>query len=78
MNFSTEVEVGHKVEVNICENKLLRHVNFGHLNILSKNNLVEGLPNNLESEYMKCGTCIRNKMTNTSFKNNRHIGREIA
>ena len=46
--------------------KLLGNVNFGDLNILSKNNLVEGLPNNLESEYMKCGTCIQNKMTNTT------------
>ena len=37
--------------------RMLGHVNFGYLNTLSKNNLFEGLPNNLESEYLKCGTC---------------------
>ena len=47
--------------------RMLGHVNFSYLNILSKNNLVEGLPNNLESEYLKCGTCVQNKMTNTRF-----------
>ena len=48
---------------------MLGHVNFRYLNYsnISKNNMVEGVPNNLESEYLKCGTCMQNKMTNTSF-----------
>ena len=57
---------------------MLGHVNFGYLNILSQNNLVEGLPSNLESEYLKCDTCVQNKMTNTSFENNKHRARDIG
>ena len=52
--------------------RMFGHVNFSYLNILSKNNLVEGLPNNLESEYLKCGTRVQNKMSNTRFENDRH------
>ena len=51
---------------------MLGHVNFEYLNILSRNNLVKDLPSNLESEYLKCATCVQNTMTNTSFENNRH------
>ena len=58
--------------------RMLGHVNFKYLNTLSRNNLAEGLPNNLESEYLKCGTCIQNKMTNTSFENNRRRARDIG
>ena len=32
--------------------RMLGHVNFGYLNILSRNNLVKGLPSNLESKYL--------------------------
>jgi len=31
--------------------------------------LVEGLPSKLESEFLKCGTCIQNKMHNFKFQN---------
>ena len=30
-----------------------------------------GVPNELESEFMKCKTCIGNKMHNLPFSNNR-------
>ena len=58
--------------------RMLGHVNFRYLNALSKNNSVEGLPNNLESEYLKCGAYIQNKMTNTSFENNRRRATDIG
>ena len=58
--------------------RMLGHVNFKYLNTLSKNNLVEGLPNNLESDYLKCSTCIQIKMTDTSFENNRRRARDIG
>ena len=32
--------------------RMLGHVNFGYLNILSRNNLVEGLPSKLENDYL--------------------------
>ena len=45
---------------------------------LSRNNLVEGLPSKLENDYLKCGTCVQKKLTNTSFENNRHRARDIG
>lgn len=57
--------------------RLLGHVNFKYLNVLSKNQLLDGIPNELESEFMKCKTCIENKMHNIPFKNNREKAKEI-
>jgi len=55
--------------------KMLGHVNFGYLNILSKQELLTGIPS--ETEFMKCKTCIENKMSNLPFNNNRSKAREI-
>ena len=55
----------------------LGHVNFKYLNTLCKNQLLNGLPTELESEFMKCKICIENKMHNLPFKNNRTRAREI-
>ena len=76
-NYTTE-NINNGMTLKEKFHRILGHVNFGYLNILSKNNLVEGLPSNLESEYLKCGTCIQNKMTNTVFENNRYRAREIG
>ena len=51
--------------------RMLGHVNFNYLNIIFKNKLVDGIPVSLESDYLKCGTCIQNKMHNLSFKRNK-------
>lgn len=51
--------------------RILGHINFTYLNILSQNDLVENLPNNLENEYLKYGTCIQDKMSNMKFDFNR-------
>lgn len=58
--------------------RILGHVNFKYLNILSQKNLLDGLPRNLESEYLKCGTCVQNKMTKTSFDNNRRRAKDVG
>ena len=64
-----------KVNCNMTQkerfHKILGHVNFNYLNILCRNKLVEGMPNEFEHEYLKCGTCLQNKMHNLSFDNNR-------
>jgi len=51
------------------------HINFNYLNILCKNKLLDGVPKELESEYIKYAICIENKMHN--FKNNRRRAKEI-
>lgn len=57
--------------------RILGHVNFNCLNTMCKNEMLVGLPNELESEYMKCKTCIENKMHNLPFKNDRSRAKEI-
>jgi len=44
---------------------------------LSKQELLTGIPSELETEFMKCKTCIENKMSNLPFNNNRSKAREI-
>ena len=72
------VSVNNVMSLREKYHRMLGHVNFSYLNILSKNNLVEDLPNYLESEYLKCGTCVQNKMTNTRFENDRHRAKDIG
>ena len=56
---------------------MLGHVNFKYLNILGKEQLVTGIPNEFEKEFLKCRVCIESKMHNLPFKNNRTKAREI-
>lgn len=67
--------------VNITEkerwHRVLGHVNFNNLNNLCNNKLLLDLPEKLESQFMKCATCIQNKMPNKSFDNNRKSAKEI-
>jgi len=44
---------------------------------MSRNQLLEGLPKEIESEYMKCAICIENKMHSLPFKNNRKRAEDI-
>lgn len=57
--------------------RILGHVNFNYLNILCKNQLLDGIPSEIDSEYMKCKVCIENKMRNLPFENNRSRAKEI-
>lgn len=51
--------------------RTLGHVNFNNLKTMCKEELLEGIPKEIEEEYMKCAICIENKMHNLPFKNNR-------
>jgi len=44
---------------------------------MCKNKLIEGLPSKLESEFLKCGTCIQNKMHNLKFENQRERANDL-
>ena len=57
--------------------RTLGHVNFNYLNSMCKNNTLEGLHREIESDYYKCATCIENKMHNISFDNNRKRAKDI-
>ena len=57
--------------------RILGHVNFSTLNTLCRKQLLEGIPEKLESEFMKCKICIENKMHNLPFDNNRSRAKEI-
>lgn len=57
--------------------RTLGHVNFKYLDIMCKNQLIEGIPKEIESEYMKCAICIENKIHNLLFKNNRRRAEDI-
>jgi len=57
--------------------RILGHVNFKYLDMMCKDKLVEGLPSELESEFLKCGTCIQNKMHNLPFENQRNRANDL-
>lgn len=76
-NYAYSVECNNNMTLKEKWHRKLGHVNFSYLNILSSQQLVEGIPNDLEKEYMKCKTCIENKMHNIPFKNNRTKANDI-
>lgn len=57
--------------------RTLGHVNFKYLDKLCKDELLHGIPKTLEKDYMKCAICIKSKMHNMPFKNNRKRASEI-
>lgn len=57
--------------------RTLGHVNFRYLNTLCNKQLLTGIPNELESEFMRCKICIENKMHNLPFNNNRTKAKDI-
>ncbi|KAK9753667.1 hypothetical protein QE152_g1872 [Popillia japonica] len=44
---------------------------------LCNKQIVDGLPIELESDYLKCGICVQNKMHNLPFKNERSRAKDI-
>lgn len=48
-----------------------------YLNVLAQNQLVHGIPNKLENENLKCGTCVQNKMHNIKFENQRRRAKDL-
>lgn len=75
-NYNSE-RVSENMTVKEKLHRMLGHVNFKYLNIMCKNNLLISLPNSIENEYLKCGTCIKNKMHNLSFDNNRKRAKDL-
>ena len=57
--------------------RMLGHVNFDYLNKLIKNKLLDGIPSEIESEYMRCKICIENKMNKLPFENNRYQAKQV-
>lgn len=57
--------------------RILGHVNFRYLDTMCKGKLVEGIPNELELGFLKCGTCIQNKMHNLPFENQRYRAKDL-
>ena len=68
---------GAKVSEKERWHRMLGHVNFKYLNILGKEQLVTGIPNEFEKEFFKCTVCIESKVHNLPFKNNRTEARQI-
>ena len=56
--------------------RVLGHVNFGYLDTICKQQLLNGIPRELETEFMKCKICIENKMHNLPFENKRNKAKE--
>lgn len=57
--------------------RMLGHINFNYLNTLCKNELLKDLPLDIEQDYMKCEICIRSKMHNVPFANDRKRASQI-
>lgn len=76
---NVSVSVAKNVNMTMKEkwHRTLGHVNFNYLNKLCKNELLIGLPKELETEYVKCATCIESKMSNLPFENSRTKAKEI-
>lgn len=57
--------------------RTLRHVNFNYLKEMCNKQTLDDLPKELESDYLKCGICLENKMHNLPFKNERTRAKEL-
>ena len=57
--------------------RMLGHVNFDYLNKLIKYKLLDGIPSEIESEFMRCKICIENKMNKLPFENNRYQAKQV-
>lgn len=58
VTFSNDKEKWHRI---------LGHTDFYNLNVMCKNQLLEGLPQDLGNEFMKCEFCLTCKMTNKKY-----------
>ncbi|CAK1597248.1 unnamed protein product [Parnassius mnemosyne] len=69
------------LEANMSKKEKLHrtmgHINFKNLELMCKNESLEGLPKDIEYEYLKCAICIEKKMHNLPFHNNRRKAEEI-
>ena len=49
-----------KMDMTVKEklHRTLGHINFKNLELMCKSESLEGLPKEIENEYLKCATCI--------------------
>lgn len=66
-----EIDRGYREIEKEHLHRLLGHVNFKDLYKMCRYNVIEGLPNNLNSSIINCEICTSCKMTRKSFENNR-------
>lgn len=82
-SFINEVQmkanISNKQDMTVKEklHRKLGHINFHNLEIMCKNKSLDGLPEEIESKFLKCATCIENKMHNLPFQNNRRKAEDI-
>lgn len=57
--------------------RALGHVNFQYLSKLVNEKLLDGLPEKLEQNNMRCANCIQSKMANVPFENEKTKSTEI-
>lgn len=58
--------------------KMLGHTNFHNLKEMCKLGALKGLPEKFDNEsYVQCEICLKNKMTNLPFHNNRRRANDI-
>lgn len=55
----------------------LGQVYFNYLNLICTNKLLEGIPDKIDSEYVKCTTCIKSKMHKLPLENKRKRANQI-
>jgi len=76
LNKESNVTINQRLTEKAKFHRILGHVNFKYLETICKDKLVEGLPIKLESEFLKCGTCIQAKVHNLKFENQRERANE--
>jgi len=77
VNKESNVTINQRLSEKEKFHRILGHVNFKYLDTMCKDKLVEGLPSKLESEFLKRGTCIQNKMHNLKFENQRERANDL-
>lgn len=57
--------------------RILGHPNFNDLKHICEFQLLDGVPNKIENDELKCEICITSKMSNLRFKNNRSKANDL-
>jgi len=77
VNKESNVTINQRLTEKEKFHRILDHVNFKYLETMCKDKLGESLQSKLESEFLKCGTFIQNKMHNLKFENQRERANDL-
>lgn len=58
-------------------NVTLGHKNFNNSEIISENESLDRLPKQIKKEFLKCATCLENKIPKSPFHYNRRRAEDI-